>query len=183
MSPATFSPSTWTPDQVRDDGRGAGTWTPDQVRDDGRGAGTWTPGQARDDGRGARTWTPDQARGDGRGARTWTPDQARGDGLLKDPGFVRRLFRHSNPCACTSRGQGPLLQRCGRLSLWERLVAAMPGFFRLHSVIPAKAEPAPDSIRGIHVYRDETAEEFPEGDGIFPATFSRSKWTPGLRPG
>jgi hypothetical protein len=38
----------------------------------------------------------------------------------------------------------------------------MPGFFRLHSVIPAKAEPAPDSIRGIHVHRDETAEDDPE---------------------
>ena len=58
-----------------------------------------------------------------------------------------------------------------------------PGFVRTFSVIPAKAEPAPDSIRGIHVHRDETAEEFPEGDGIFPVTFSRSTWTPGLRPG
>jgi hypothetical protein len=126
-----------------------GSVIPDLIRD-------------RGDGRGAGTWTPDQVRDDGRGARTWTPGQARGDGLLTGPGFVRRLFRHSNPCACTSRGQGPLLQRGERLSPRERLVAAMPGFFRLHSVIPAKAEPAPDSIRGIHVHRDETAEDDPE---------------------
>jgi hypothetical protein len=30
-----------------------------------------------------------------------------------------------------------------------------------YSVIPAKAEPALDSIRGIHIYGNETAEEFP----------------------
>jgi hypothetical protein len=38
-----------------------------------------------------------------------------------------------------------------------------PGFVRLHSVIPAKAEPALDSIRGIHVHRNETAEDSPDG--------------------
>jgi hypothetical protein len=36
-------------------------------------------------------------------------------------------------------------------------------FVRPFSVIPAKAEPALDSIRGIHVHRNETAEDYPEG--------------------
>jgi hypothetical protein len=94
---------------------------------------------------------------------TWTPDQG------------RHFFRHSNPCASNSRGQRPLPQRCGRWSAWERIVAAMSGFVRPHSVIPAKA--------GIHVLRNETAEELPERAEISPATFSRSKWTPGLWPG
>jgi hypothetical protein len=39
-----------------------------------------------------------------------------------------------------------------------------PGFVRPFSVIPAKAEPALDSIRGIHVHRNETAEMLPEGE-------------------
>jgi hypothetical protein len=50
-----------------------------------------------------------------------------------------------------------------------------PGFFRPHSVIPAEAEPAPDSIRGIHVHRNETAEEFPEGCEM--SLWSRAKIT------
>jgi hypothetical protein len=54
---------------------------------------------------------------------------------------------------------------------------------RPFSVIPAKAEPALDSIRGIHVHRDDTTEDLPEGGKISSATFSRSKWTPGLWPG
>jgi hypothetical protein len=41
--------------------------------------------------------------------------------------------RHPSPCTGTNRGHGPLLQRGKRLSAWERLVAAMPGFVRPHS--------------------------------------------------
>jgi hypothetical protein len=50
-----------------------------------------------------------------------------------------------------------------------------PGFVRPYSVIP-------DLIRN-PFYRNETAEDPPEGDGISPATFSRSKWTPGQARG
>jgi hypothetical protein len=97
--------------------------------------------------------------------------------------------RHPSPCTGTNRGHGPLLQRGKRLSAWERLVAAMPGFVRPHSRHSALDQSLPRSAvrphsvipaeAGIHVYRNETTEGLPEGNEMSPATFSRSKWTPG----
>jgi hypothetical protein len=51
-----------------------------------------------------------------------------------------------------------------------------------YSVIPAKAEPALDSIRGIHVHRNETAEEFPEAANI-SGDLQPIKMDPGSSPG
>jgi hypothetical protein len=111
------------------------------------------------------------------------------------------FFHHPSPCAGTSRGQRPLPQRGKRLYLWERLVAAMPGFIRPHSrhsaldhslprsavrafsVIPdlIRACPGPDPGNPCSSKRD--GGSVAGRVKISPATFSPSTWTPGLRPG
>jgi hypothetical protein len=176
ISPGTFSRSTWTPGQARGDGIGAGH-SP-RLRHSGLDLSlprsavrpfSVIPAKAEpapDSIRGIHVHLNETAEGlpERTGISpatfsrsTWTPGQARGDGI--------------------GAGHSPRLRHPG-------LDLSLPrSALRPFSVIPAKAEPAPDSIRGIHVHRNETAEGLPERTGISPATFSRSKWTPGQGPG